>query len=205
MKYLKIEGPLNLEIKRGYKNDAVVGGLDKFILKVIGEIEINKEKKHEIIKIFETYGKLSEVERAGKVKSVLKILNEQLFTANEKTSRNEIKQESVSITQLFIPVQYVKGVGPKLSKVLKKLEIETAYDLIYYFPRDYIDLRNISKIGTIRSGERVTVKVEILNVSERRARLNIITVLCTDGTGYITAIWFNQPYIKNVLKEGDKV
>jgi len=170
MKYPKIGGPLNLEIKRGYKNDAVIGGLDKFILKVIGEIEIDEEKKHEIIKIFKTYGKLSEIERAEKVKYVLKILNEQLFTANEKASRNEIKQETVSITQLFIPVQYVKGVGPKLSKVLKKLEIETAYDLIYYFPRDYIDLRNISKIGTIRSGERVTVKVEILNVSERRAR-----------------------------------
>ena len=205
MKYPKIEGPLNLEIKRGYKNDAVIGGLDKFILKVISEIEIDKGKRHEIIKIFEAYDKLSEIERAEKVKSVLKILNEELVTANEKASRNEIKQESVSITQLFIPVQYVKGVGPKLSKVLKKLEIETAYDLIYYFPRDYIDLRNISKIGTIHSGERVTLKVEILNISERRARLNIITVLCTDGTGYITAIWFNQPYIKNVLKEGDKV
>ena len=41
--------------------------------------------------------------------------------------------------KLFDSVAYVKGVGPKRAELLKKLGVETVYDLLYFFPRTYID------------------------------------------------------------------
>jgi len=46
-----------------------------------------------------------------------------------------------------IPVQYLPGVGPKSAKKLAKLGVETIGDLIYYFPRKYLDYSDISKIA----------------------------------------------------------
>ncbi|MFW6390161.1 MAG: hypothetical protein ACOCZT_03535, partial [Halanaerobiales bacterium] len=43
-------------------------------------------------------------------------------------------------------VQFVKGVGPKRAELLKKLNINTVKDLLYYFPRDYEDRSNIHLI-----------------------------------------------------------
>jgi ATP-dependent DNA helicase RecG len=195
-----LEKALVLESKRGFKNDSVIGGLDSFILKNIDLLDINNGRKEKLKKLFENYGASSPEERERVVQSAVQLLSAE-STVSEVSTGTEAKQ--VSMSELFIPVQYVKGVGPKLSTVLKKLNIFTAYDLIYYFPRDYIDLRNLALIGTVRSGEQATIRVKILNISERRARLKILTAVCTDGTGYIKAVWFNQPYLKNVLKEGE--
>ncbi|HAA65174.1 MAG TPA: hypothetical protein DCE04_08380, partial [Thermoanaerobacter sp.] len=38
---------------------------------------------------------------------------------------------------LNLDIQYVKGVGPKRAKLLKKLGINTVEDLLFYFPKDY--------------------------------------------------------------------
>ena len=45
---------------------------------------------------------------------------------------------------LFSPVTALKGVGAVRAKQLAKLHIETLYDLIAFFPRDYCPLRDYS-------------------------------------------------------------
>jgi len=35
--------------------------------------------------------------------------------------------------------------------------------------------------------------------------MSIITALIQDETASIQAIWFNQPYLMNILKKGDEV
>jgi ATP-dependent DNA helicase RecG len=195
-----LEKILKLEQKRGFKNDAVFGGLDNFVLNVTKEITLDGKRKSRIFELFKDYEKADAETRKNIIDEVLELLAS-IQESFKEISKTDVK--SVSLSELFIPVQYVKGIGPKLALALKKLNIFSAYDLIYYFPRDYIDLRNLSKIGMVSSGEQATLKVKVLNMSERKARLKITTALCTDGTGYIKAIWFNQSYLKNVLKEGE--
>ncbi len=197
-----LEKPLRLEIKRGFKNDAVIGGLHSFILNKIEEIEIDPAKREKIKEFFKNYENLEPERRKHIIDSVIELLNPR---SEHDYSEPGTKLSLFSLSDLFIPVQYVKGIGPKLAALLAKLNVFSAYDLLYYFPRDYIDLRNLTKLASVGSGEQVTIKVKILNLSERKARLKILTVLCTDGTGYVKAIWFNQPYLKNVLKEGEVV
>lgn len=47
------------------------------------------------------------------------------------------------------PVQYLPGVGPKTGMKLAKLGVETIGDLIYYFPRKYLDYSDVTKIADI--------------------------------------------------------
>ena len=44
-----------------------------------------------------------------------------------------------SSNSLETPVQYLKGVGPRRSKAFESVEIVTLKDLLYYFPRKYLD------------------------------------------------------------------
>ena len=44
-------------------------------------------------------------------------------------------------------IQYLKGVGEKRAALYKKLDILTVRDLIYHFPRSYIDLTRPASIS----------------------------------------------------------
>ena len=93
-------------------------------------------------------------------------------------------------------VQFVKGVGPRLAKVLEKINIYTVEDLLYYFPREYQDRRKLAQIRYLNLGELVTIAGEVLKVSEEKPRpgLSIMKVTFTDGTDVINGVWFNQPF-----------
>ena len=43
-------------------------------------------------------------------------------------------------------VTYLKGVGPKRAENYKKLSVKTVKDLLYHFPRNYIDLTSPTMI-----------------------------------------------------------
>jgi len=110
--------------------------------------------------------------------------------------------------QLTDSIQYVKGVGPKRAELFKKLAINTVEDALTHLPRRYEDRGNFKKISQIKYGEIETisciVKAAGINVTTRK-RMKIFELVVGDGTGIITAKWFNQPYMKNVFKVGQKV
>ena len=64
--------------------------------------------------------------------------------------------------RLSTPIQYVKGVGPKLSAFLERKGIRTVEDALYFLPRAYEDRRNLKKISELRAGRRETGFGEIL-------------------------------------------
>jgi ATP-dependent DNA helicase RecG len=113
-----------------------------------------------------------------------------------------------SISLLTDSIQYVKGVGPKRAELFKRLGINTVEDALTHLPRRYEDRGNLRKISQIKFGEIETisgiVKAAGINVTTRK-RMKIFELVVGDGTGIITAKWFNQPYMKNVFKIGQKV
>jgi len=106
-----------------------------------------------------------------------------------------------------LPIQYIKGVGPKKASLLQKLGIKTVKDAIYYLPSQYEDRRNKKQIFDIKPSEIVTVEGKIVQINEIRTKTNlsIIEAIISDGTGLLKAKWFNQLYIKKLLKEGQKI
>lgn len=100
------------------------------------------------------------------------------------------------------------GVSLRLNaKKLEKLGIYTLQDLLYFFPTRYDDLRLVSSIGLSQAGETVTIQGRVQNVNNTyaRNRFQIQKVIVSDETGEIECVWFNQPFITRILKEGSHI
>ncbi|EKU71996.1 ATP-dependent DNA helicase RecG [Selenomonas sp. F0473] len=105
-------------------------------------------------------------------------------------------------------VNKVRGVGVKKAAALRRLGVETVYDLLTYYPRAYEDRSRITRIADLRAGMRAAVVGVIQTVTERRTRrrgFTVLTALIGDGTGYAQAVWFNQHFLKTKLREGRRV
>ncbi len=59
--------------------------------------------------------------------------------------------------ELSTPVQYVKGVGPRIAEALAAKGIRTVGDLLHYLPFRYEDRLNPRGIAELRAGEMATV------------------------------------------------
>lgn len=107
--------------------------------------------------------------------------------------------------KLDISLSEVYGIGPKFLIRLEKLNIKTVGDLLWHFPFRYEDFSQIYKIAELKPGQQATVQGLITGISLRRTwqrRMFLVEALVSDETGSIQAVWFNQPYLKNVLREG---
>lgn len=107
---------------------------------------------------------------------------------------------------LSMSIQYIKGVGPKKAYSLKRLNINTIGDLIYFIPRDYEDRTSVSTLRQANLGEKSTLEVEITgiaSITRPRRNMSILKVPIKDGsaTGYM--VWFNQEYLKDKFKIGE--
>ena len=103
-------------------------------------------------------------------------------------------------------IKYIKGVGPERVKLLNKLDIYTVKDLVEYFPRDYEDRGNITKISNVKLEENILIEATTRTaVIEQRTRsITICKLVVEDNTGEVEIIWFNQPYIRGLIQKGEK-
>ena len=101
-------------------------------------------------------------------------------------------------------ITYLKGVGPKRAELYKKLGVDTVEQLIELYPRDYVDFTCPKKIAEVQIGEvcafRAFVKRKTAPFSEY-ARMALYKAELTDGTGNITAVFFNAKYTFAKLEE----
>jgi ATP-dependent DNA helicase RecG len=107
------------------------------------------------------------------------------------------------------PVRYLKGIGPKRAQMFKKIGINNLEDILYYFPRRYEDRTNLTSINKLQEGIACTIKAQVLAKHLRRAfhrrGFSIFEVSVSDETDKVLCVWFNQPYLANYFKPGDKV
>ncbi len=107
-------------------------------------------------------------------------------------------------------VQFVKGVGPRRSEALASVGVRTALDLLYYFPRRYLDRSRIFKIKDARSAilipDEVTFVGRIKSVQAAGRGRRFLFLKLTDETGTLRCIWFNGvQYFVNAFKEGELI
>jgi ATP-dependent DNA helicase RecG len=98
---------------------------------------------------------------------------------------------------LDTPVQFMKGVGPKLGDVLKKKGVETVQDLLEWYPRAYEDRRAARTISSLKPDELVSLRAKVIRVSSFNmgaSKRKIYDVIISDGTGKIHCKFFRVPY-----------
>ena len=106
-----------------------------------------------------------------------------------------------------VTVDRVPTVSDKRVALLRKGGIETVAELILHVPRRYIDRSSSVRIAELPRDTEVTVLAEVVKVSKRRPRRNLVIVdaVITDGTGRLKATWFNQEFRERQLQPGAEV
>jgi ATP-dependent DNA helicase RecG len=109
------------------------------------------------------------------------------------------------------------GLGEKSFLKLKKLGLESPYDLFFNFPRKYEDYTTVTKIadigeaqnsenlGSNQSSRIFTVRGTLLGIANKKTRRRGFTVteaVVADETGPLKVVWFNQPYLVKMLSAG---
>jgi len=107
--------------------------------------------------------------------------------------------------ELSNPISYLTGEKSKLTQKLKNFGINTIYDLLWHFPFRYEDFSHIYKISEIGPNQSVTIRGKIKSLNVHRSwqrKIYVVEAEIEDDTGSIRAVWFNQPYLRYVLKIG---
>src|SRR5215471_2080325 len=104
------------------------------------------------------------------------------------------------------PVQYVKGIGPRIAEVLAGKGIQTVDDLLHYLPFRYEDRLNPRGIEELRPGEMATVIAEVRTSGLfRTRRMPIFQMTAGQGRARLKCIWFNATYLKDKFEPGQMV
>jgi ATP-dependent DNA helicase RecG len=108
--------------------------------------------------------------------------------------------------ELTTPVQYVKGIGPKLAEILATKDIATVGDLLNYLPFRYEDRLNPRGIAELRPGEMATVIAEVRNSGLfRTRRMPIFQLTVGQGRSRLRCLWFNATYLQDKFKPGELI
>src|SRR5215207_3942078 len=109
---------------------------------------------------------------------------------------------------LQMPLQFLKGVGPRKAADLKKAGLNTVEDLLFRFPRRYEDRSRMQTIVSLRPGMTAAISGKVLNAGlaqTRRPGFKLFSALVQDDSGQIQAVWPNQAFLKDVIKSQQRI
>ena len=93
---------------------------------------------------------------------------------------------------IFSEINEIKGVGPQLSKYLKKRRIEKIKDIILNLPYSETDRSKIYKLNELEVGKIQTIKVKVKKLNFPRIRNLPNKIICEDEVGKIDIVYFNS-------------
>lgn len=107
--------------------------------------------------------------------------------------------------QLNTPLEKEFRLTLQHKTALKKMGIVTVEDLLYHFPVRYGDTGQVNYIENVSKGDTSVVFGRISGLKTSKAFIKKIPMseaTVTDETGRIKLVWFNQPYIAKMMREG---
>ena len=108
---------------------------------------------------------------------------------------------------LATALQFVKGIGPQRAKLLANLGLHTVEDALYYLPTRHEDRSQLTPLRSLKPNDVTTVSGTIRAVSPPpRGRPRVpLSALLSDGTGFLTCVWFGQAYLERVFQRGQRL
>jgi ATP-dependent DNA helicase RecG len=103
------------------------------------------------------------------------------------------------------PITEIKGVGGKTAGLFHKLGVDTAEDLLRFYPRDYEEYRPAAReIGSLVPDTvnayfaRLIKSADIVNYG----RYPVTTLTLRDEAGSLAVVWYNMPWLRKMLQAG---
>ncbi len=214
-KILKI---LNLEIQGKFLNKAIIGGLDKFFPNWVAEAKaehVSDALFSQIEKHFTTYSQMDTAERERSTREILSAIRNQYSTSTSQprpishppvnspekkappqysnSSHFPSAAPSMPALGLNAPVIKLEGIGTSKAELLQSLGVNKIIDLLYYFPRRYVDYSELKTINRIEYGEELSIVATVKSLTTtpiKRKNQARIEVVVSDGTGFLRLVFF---------------
>lgn len=105
------------------------------------------------------------------------------------------------------PVQTLGGITPEQLRSLARLGIRRVHHLLFHFPRDYQVVDPSVEIAELEEGTTVAVVGEVAEVDSYQTAAGqlICGVLIRQGSHFLRATWFNQPFVRGKYHVGQRV
>ena len=121
-----------------------------------------------------------------------------------------MEPDKKSKIDLNTPLQFVKGVGPRLSEIFKKRSLLTVHHFIHMLPRAYQDNRRLKSLHDIVPNQSVIVTGEVVKkdiIPLRGRHRKIYQIVLGEGDLLIPCKFFKLPYRNwfNNLRFGDQI
>ena len=107
--------------------------------------------------------------------------------------------------ELLSPVDTIKGVGEKTTKLLNKLGVYTIEDILLFFPRTYLIYPEPSKPNKDAVGSLISIAGRLKaspKVFKSRNRMDILSATAYVDDLAVDLVWFNSNYLKNNFEAG---
>ena len=201
----KLTKILALEKEQGYRNRAVIGGLEKFAAfwheearqeaqglegASVGDLAHRVE---EIVTLLQSYPALED--HGARKKAVEQILGKlrppvshalkpegrrEELPEKEKKEAGPVGQDAILPPRerlgLDSPVTALVGIGPSHAERFRRLGVETIRDLLYLFPRRYNDFSALKTINQLKYGDEVTIIGTVWQTKARETRQGGVVV-----------------------------
>ncbi len=106
---------------------------------------------------------------------------------------------------LFKPVTSLKGVGPRIGKLVENLAGTHLINLLWHLPSGIIDRRYAPKIDEAETGVVATITLRVLQHRKPPNKRLPYKVICADDTGEMSLVFFHahEEYLLKSLPEGE--
>jgi len=120
----------------------------------------------------------------------------------------ETHKDAIARKNLETRMQFIKGVGPKLSELLVKRGVTSVEDALYLLPHRYEDRRELRLIGQLRPGwtEVFYGRVQSAETVATKGGRRFFEVVVADDSGSVVLKWFNSnpTFMKRTWKAGKR-
>jgi ATP-dependent DNA helicase RecG len=207
---VRLKRVLDLELKRGCDDTAVIGGLDAYLA--------NARSDRPAAAFLDQAPRLPRgyrgLDRQARERWLRRVAAQKFQPARPQAkTRAAQKKEAQSESRpaqpgdpLSSPVTVIKGVKDATYARLRKLGVQTVRDLLYLFPNRHNDFADVRPIADLRVGEEQTAVVAVWNASlVNLGRRPGTQAVVGDSSGNMRVVWFNQTYLANQLKANDRI
>ncbi len=106
-------------------------------------------------------------------------------------------RQAISRKNLQTSIRFIKGIGPKLSELLSKRDINTVEDALFCLPNRYEDRRQLTPVSQLKAGLTQVFYGRVVSVESATTKggRTVFEVIVQDESGSIALKWFKANYV----------
>lgn len=109
---------------------------------------------------------------------------------------------------LDTPLTHIHKLRRPQKEALARLGLATVRDALLFFPVRHESFGQITPVAQLRTGLVQAFRVKVIMIANRRTRrrgFSLTEAVVEDASGPLRAVWFNQPYLPEMLRPGTEL